>query len=73
MLHAGAAHIQHTTGYIYPAPRAREIEREQAGIRTSLGRTAYEAAWAKGEAMSWNELIEYAQETPPPESPAARV
>jgi ATP/maltotriose-dependent transcriptional regulator MalT len=72
MLHAGAARIQLTAGYIYPSPRAREIERGRADIRASLGRTAYEAAWAEGESMNWNELIEYAEKALAPESPAPR-
>ena len=71
-IHAGATLIQYATGYAYAAPRAREIEREQADIRTSLGRTAYEAASAQGESMNWNELIEYARKTLAPGSPAAR-
>jgi hypothetical protein len=39
MLHAGAARVLHTTGSGHPAPRARELEREQAAIRAaSVGR-----------------------------------
>lgn len=73
MLHAGAAHLQHATGYVLPAPRAREIEREQADIRSSIGQTVYEAARAKGEAMNQNELVESTNKTQAPESPLART
>ena len=59
VLHGGAFRLQQTTGYIYPAPRSRELEREQTRIRTSLGRAAYEAAWGRGESMGQGELVEY--------------
>ena len=63
MLRAGAARVRHTTGYVHPAPRARELEREQAAIRTSLGQTAYDAAGAECESMNDAELI---ASVPPP-------
>jgi predicted ATPase len=72
MLHAGAAHLQDATGYVLPAPRAREIEREQADIRSSIGQAVYETAWAMGEAMNQNELVESTNRTQAPESPLAR-
>ena len=59
VLHGGAFRLQQSTGYIYPAPRSRELEREQTRIRTSLGRAAYEAAWGRGESMDQGELVEY--------------
>ncbi|MEA2058505.1 MAG: hypothetical protein U9O63_07275, partial [Actinomycetota bacterium] len=59
ILHGGAFRLQQTTGYVLPVPRARELEREQAEIRTSLGQAAYQAAWGRGESMDQGELVEY--------------
>lgn len=46
-----------TTGYVHPAPRARELQREAASIQATLGQPAYYAARAEGESMNDAELI----------------
>ena len=42
----------------------RNAERELATMRDVLGEAAFEAAWSHGRAMSLDEAIAYALETP---------
>lgn len=58
----GAAHafLQHRGVLIDPSDQP-EHDRNMAVVRAQLGEAAFEAAWAKGQAMTFDQAVAYAQ------------
>jgi predicted ATPase/DNA-binding SARP family transcriptional activator len=55
--HAAAETLRNQTGYVHPAPRARELEHEYHQIREALGTDAFNEAWKTGTSLGNEELV----------------
>jgi tetratricopeptide (TPR) repeat protein len=49
-------------GVPLPPFEREEIERDLAALRATLGEAAFDAAWSAGQALTWEQAIEYALE-----------
>jgi predicted ATPase/DNA-binding SARP family transcriptional activator len=61
-LHAGAETLGTQTGYVHPAPRARELEHEYHQIREALGADTFNEAWRTGTTRTIDELADSAKQ-----------
>jgi tetratricopeptide (TPR) repeat protein len=61
VLHAGAETLRTPTGFVHPAPRARELEHEYHQIRDALGTDAFNTSWKTGTSLSKEELVSEAR------------
>jgi tetratricopeptide (TPR) repeat protein len=63
-----ASALRAAIGAPLSVPGRAEQERTVGALRTALGKAAYEAAWAEGQAISLEQAIAYALEGTPPAS-----
>jgi tetratricopeptide (TPR) repeat protein len=63
-LWGAAAALRETIGSPLPPAAQEQHEREMMAVRETLGEDAFAAAWAKGQAMTMEQAIEYALSEP---------